>query len=364
SLVGAQAVINGDFFGSGYSTDGPVVHAGSVWGGADHGYVAPLAFGDHRVELAPHEDQSGVQPWMQEVVSGHPTLVYEGQRRNNNGDPLCSNRHPRTAVGLSADKRTLFLAVVDGRASTRIGMTCDELADLLTGLGAHTVMNMDGGGSSTMWMAGAGVLNNPSDGSQRVVGNHLAIYARGSGDAPHCANRAPRGYLDGVNCDRIHGWTQDTDAPNTSIRAHVYIGGPAGSPNATGYSLAADGERTDLCNAIGSCNHAFSMPTPRALMNGQPHEVYAYGIDSAGGANTLLVGSPKVLQCDPPALPLSPDVGVLRHIPNPEVMANWQFDWRDVAVVPDGILDAYPILEPWSDAPVLTRSEGGSAVWL
>jgi hypothetical protein len=192
SLVGAQAAINGDFFGSGYSTDGMAMSGGSLWGGADHGYVGPIAFGDNKADVIPHEQVAGPEPWMREVVSGHPTILWGGAQRDNNGDPLCSNRHPRTAVGMSADRRTLILAVVDGRKPDRIGMTCDELSALLKELGASDGMNLDGGGSSTM-VVGGGVVNYPSDGTERTVGNHLALYASGSGPAVSCPIPAFRG---------------------------------------------------------------------------------------------------------------------------------------------------------------------------
>ena len=65
-------------------------------------------------------------------------------------------------------------------------MTCDEMIALFTELGATDAVNLDGGGSSTMWVQGPGVVNVPSDGSQRVVANHLAIRATGSGPATHC----------------------------------------------------------------------------------------------------------------------------------------------------------------------------------
>jgi hypothetical protein len=184
-LVGAQAAINGDFYGPNYVPNGIAMSGGAAWGSSDHGYVGPLAFGENRAELIAHEVVAGPEPWMREVVSGHPTILWQGVERNNNGDPLCTNRHPRTAAGLSADRRTLILAVVDGRTTTRIGMTCDELSGLLKELGAHDGVNLDGGGSSTMWLGGS-VLNHPSDGSERTVANHLAVHASGQGAAAAC----------------------------------------------------------------------------------------------------------------------------------------------------------------------------------
>ena len=189
-LVGSEAVINGDFFSfNDYSTNGPSMSGGELWGGADHDYVAPAQFGRNQVALPPHGRTGGVKDWAEEVVSGHPTLLAGGEVRGNNGDPLCTARHPRTALGLSGDGTTLFLAVIDGRATTRVGMTCDEMIALFQELGAADAVNLDGGGSSTMWLRDRGVVNNPSDGSQRVTANHLAIHATGEGDAYNC--RAP-----------------------------------------------------------------------------------------------------------------------------------------------------------------------------
>lgn len=190
TLVGAQAAVNGDFYVSGFGTDGPSIGAGESWGGADHGYVAPALFGSRQVALPEHGATGGAPAWAKEAVSGHPTLLFQGQVRGNNGDALCTNRHPRTVLGFNADKTKLFMAVIDGRATGRLGMTCDEMIALFQGLGASDAVNLDGGGSSTMWVAGPGVVNFPSDGSQRVVANHLAVRATGSGEAVHCPYHA------------------------------------------------------------------------------------------------------------------------------------------------------------------------------
>ena len=187
ALVNAQAAINGDFFSfENYSTGGPSMHAGTAWGGADGNYVSPVQFGPNQVALPAHNSTAGVASWAREVVSGHPSLVVNGARRDNGGDSLCTARHPRTVLGFNAAKDKLYLAVVDGRASNRLGMTCDELSTLMLGLGAHDALNLDGGGSSTMWLAAKGAINFPSDGQQRVVANHLAIRATGTGPAAHC----------------------------------------------------------------------------------------------------------------------------------------------------------------------------------
>ncbi len=187
AAVNAQAAVNGDFFSfDTYSTNGPAMSNGVLWGGADGTYVAPIQFGANQVAIPAHGGTGGVATWAREVVGGHPSLLVGGMRRDNNGDSLCTARHPRTALGFNADRTKLYLAVIDGRATTRIGMTCDEMVTMFQGLGATDAVNLDGGGSSAMWLAGTGVLNNPSDGQQRVVANHLAIRATGTGDARHC----------------------------------------------------------------------------------------------------------------------------------------------------------------------------------
>ena len=48
----------------------------------------------------------------------------------------------------------------------------------MTALGAYQAINMDGGGSSTMVIQGKGVVNSPSDGSERSVAVHLGFFAK------------------------------------------------------------------------------------------------------------------------------------------------------------------------------------------
>ena len=86
--------------------------------------------------------------------------------------------------------------------------------------------------------------------------------------------------------------------------------------------------------------------------------VFAYGIDTAGRRNAELAGAPQMLMCDPPALPLSSAEGVLRHVPSPEVMAAWGFDFADVARPSAAVLAEYEQGEPWPSAIELVRAEG------
>lgn len=63
---------------------------------------------------------------------------------------------PRTAFGVSADGRYLYMLVVDGRQPEwSHGADATDVAALLKDAGASDAMNMDGGGSSTLVTLGA-----------------------------------------------------------------------------------------------------------------------------------------------------------------------------------------------------------------
>jgi hypothetical protein len=80
--------------------------------------------------------------------------------------------HPRTAVGYSQDQKTVIFCVVDGRGYSA-GVTTKQLAELMKSAGAWTAFNMDGGGSSSMYVKEFGQMNVPSDGVERAVSNSL-----------------------------------------------------------------------------------------------------------------------------------------------------------------------------------------------
>src|SRR5690606_35980634 len=96
-----------------------------------------------------------------------------------------TDRHPRSAVGLTAGGKVV-LAAVDGRTAVGAGMNLSELGTWLSWMGVVDAMNLDGGGSTTLWVAGegaGGVLNFPSNNNQpdhlgeRPVSSALAVFA-------------------------------------------------------------------------------------------------------------------------------------------------------------------------------------------
>lgn len=118
---------------------------------------------------------------------GKPTVAISGDRPVlvNGVRTVINNTiaHPRTAVGIDADGRKLLILVVDGRSAVSRGYTMVELADMMTALGAENAINLDGGGSSTMYTrngtGGFGVVNEPSDGTERLVPNAFGVVYNG-----------------------------------------------------------------------------------------------------------------------------------------------------------------------------------------
>ena len=81
-----------------------------------------------------------------------------------------AERHPRTAIGFNSDSTRLYFVVVDGRHLTSVGVTLLEMKGIFDALGAVNAVNLDGGGSSCI-LVNDEVMNHPSDGPVRAVGN-------------------------------------------------------------------------------------------------------------------------------------------------------------------------------------------------
>jgi hypothetical protein len=107
------------------------------------------------------------------AIGGGPALVHGGVPGKFSG---LQRRDPRTALGWN--EKHYFLVVVDGRQKTSVGMTFTELASYMTNLNCHEAINLDGGGSATLWVFGH-VMNNPSEGRERPAANALVVVRKG-----------------------------------------------------------------------------------------------------------------------------------------------------------------------------------------
>ncbi len=118
-----------------------------------------------------------------EFVSGGPSLMRNGSifintAAEQTGESFSTLRHPRTAVGARKDGRVV-LAVLDGRQALSRGASLTETAQAMKDLGCVEAVNMDGGGSSTLWARGL-IINSPSDGAARSITNSLLVFAEAS----------------------------------------------------------------------------------------------------------------------------------------------------------------------------------------
>ncbi|MFH1542289.1 MAG: phosphodiester glycosidase family protein [bacterium] len=123
------------------------------------------------------------------LISGGPRLlkkgrVYVSKHEENFRVDIAKGRAARTAVGVTKDNK-LLLITVDGphrqtnrdKSPSSIGVSLEELSELLLNLGAVEAMNLDGGSSSTMVINGE-TVNNPVSGFQRRVSNAILVKPR------------------------------------------------------------------------------------------------------------------------------------------------------------------------------------------
>ena len=83
--------------------------------------------------------------------------------------------NPRTMIGKD-QYGMVYMVVVEGRINNADGLSIENMQKLAEDLGLVDAINLDGGGSSTLYVNGAGVVNRLSGGSVRRVPN--IIYAK------------------------------------------------------------------------------------------------------------------------------------------------------------------------------------------
>ena len=128
-----------------------------------------------------YEGETGI------VLASGPLMLKDGQicDWNSCGTNFIRTKHPRSAVATTKEGK-IFLITVDGRFPEQAeGVNIPELAHLIRILGGEDALNLDGGGSTTLWLSGAsddGVVNYPCDNGridhagERKVPNILYIH--------------------------------------------------------------------------------------------------------------------------------------------------------------------------------------------
>ena len=118
-----------------------------------------------------------------DMVGGVPQLIKNGKiditwEQEKAAKAFAENRHPRTAVAKLKDGKFLMVTVDGRQPGVSVGMNLQELAEYLLSLGATDAMNLDGGGSTTMFLDGK-VVNTPSDKEgERKIGDAILVTLR------------------------------------------------------------------------------------------------------------------------------------------------------------------------------------------
>ena len=124
-----------------------------------------------------------VTPPAAEAIGGGPRLVRDGkisvEFEAENFGPVetayLKAKQPRSAAGISRDKSTVYLVVVEGRSRRSMGADPQELASLMMELGSWDAIMFDGGGSAEMVVEGRRCGSGRV--KQREICNALAVFS-------------------------------------------------------------------------------------------------------------------------------------------------------------------------------------------
>lgn len=173
---GALAAINGTFFDvkNGGSVDfikikGKIINETRLEknGGRSKHQEAAILIQDGKLSLKKWDGSTG---WEHSLTDENVMVTGPLLRIGNTDEVLDSGafnmtRHPRTAIGIKPNGRVILLTV-DGRNANSAGMSLFELRKIMKWLGCTSAINLDGGGSTTLWVRDFpenGVINYPTD---------------------------------------------------------------------------------------------------------------------------------------------------------------------------------------------------------
>jgi Phosphodiester glycosidase len=176
----AAVAVNASFFDRDFVPRGHTVSDGRPWPNVLVPQASPLLACDRVQRCRIVFEPDAVQPPAEghNVVAGTPWLVRGGKVRTADDDSrcesLCARTHPRTAVGLDAGGRRLLIVLAEGRREGVPGVTLAQLAAFMRDQGVHDAINLDGGGSSVLFIAGSPVMARPAnEPGQRRIANGL-----------------------------------------------------------------------------------------------------------------------------------------------------------------------------------------------
>lgn len=193
--AGAIAALNGTFFDmkNGGSVDyirvaGKTIHQNRLGKDGERAIhqKSALVFNNGNMSIAQWNEKPD---WENSIdanaimVSGPLLIKNQVEEKLDTANSFNKTRHPRTAVAITKNKRVLLITI-DGRSKNAEGLSLFELRKLLRWLNVKDAINLDGGGSSTLWINNYntnGVVNFPSDNKkwdhegQRKVANAIVL---------------------------------------------------------------------------------------------------------------------------------------------------------------------------------------------
>jgi exopolysaccharide biosynthesis protein len=172
----AIAALNGTFFdvANGGSvdfikSDGTVINENRAEKNGNRALhqKAALIFKNGKLSIAKWD---GTEDWEkklegEDIMLSGPLLLINEQAEKLDSVGFNVTRHPRTAIARTSNNRILLITV-DGRNENSAGMNLFELSKFLKWINSSDGINLDGGGSSALWVKGKkieGVVNHPSD---------------------------------------------------------------------------------------------------------------------------------------------------------------------------------------------------------
>ncbi len=182
---GLQAAINADFFNFPAAT---YVLGRARGGGQSWPASAQLKEPHHYFEFGPgfanwvNPANTTPTPGATDIIGSHNPVIIAGAAFN---DGALGDNHPRSAVGLNEARTRLYLfASKDSITGAQIAKSMFAMSAEANGgvPDIDVAMNVDGGGSTQMYVQGKGQIIT----SGRLVANHLGIFAKGSGGSPQC----------------------------------------------------------------------------------------------------------------------------------------------------------------------------------
>ena len=196
-------------------------------------FVEGLKIGDV-VTVTPRAFVGNKEVFPMHLCTGNPHILKDGVTLESEGDRGdASARHPRSSIGFNSDMTKFVMMVIDGRSAVSAGVHTMELADMMKYAGATDAVNVDGGGSSTLYTDALGVRNATSDGHARAVASGLFAVA----NAPQDETVAEIRFIEwamqfpryGIYTPKFYGYNKygvlvDTDVKGVTLSCDSKIG--------------------------------------------------------------------------------------------------------------------------------------------